>query len=93
MSHMSGKIVPVPCETPLMEKNPKKPPAEHPQIPSDLNLQISPAESQKVAFKLGGSEETDLNSDLEGKDLEISNGENVLSGAGNVESFTSESLI
>ncbi|XP_047236119.1 sodium-dependent phosphate transporter 1-A [Girardinichthys multiradiatus] len=70
------ETAPAPFETPLMEKNSSKPPAEHPQSPSDLHLQNSPAESQKVAFKLGGSEEADLNNDIEAKDLDISNGLN-----------------
>lgn len=35
-----------------------------------------PADSQRVAFKLGGSEETDLdNNDVETKDIDIVNGE------------------
>lgn len=76
MSHFSGETAPAPYETPLMEKNSSKPPAEQPQIPPDLHLQNPPVETQKVAFKLGGSEETDLNSDIESKDLDISNGEN-----------------
>ncbi|XP_038139322.1 sodium-dependent phosphate transporter 1-A [Cyprinodon tularosa] len=62
-----------PCETPLMERNSSKPPAEQPQTPPDLQ---NPPESQKVAFKLGGSEEADLNSEIDAKDLEISNGLN-----------------
>lgn len=66
----------VPCETPLMEttsseptQRPPKPPAAQPQTP--------PADTQRVAFKLGGSEETDLdNNDVENKDLDIVNGLN-----------------
>ncbi|XP_037633094.1 sodium-dependent phosphate transporter 1-A [Sebastes umbrosus] len=65
-----------PCETPLMEKNPSKPaPAEQPSTPREP--QTPPVDSQKVAFKLGGSEEADLdNNDMETKDLDISNGLN-----------------
>ncbi|XP_017272591.1 sodium-dependent phosphate transporter 1-A [Kryptolebias marmoratus] len=66
-----------PSETPLMEKNSSKPAlGEQPVIPSDPPLQIHLAESQKVAFKLGGSEEADLNRDVEAKDLDIANGLN-----------------
>ncbi|XP_049435138.1 sodium-dependent phosphate transporter 1-A [Epinephelus fuscoguttatus] len=64
-----------PCETPLMEKNSSKPaPAEQPSIRHDPQPQTPPADTQMVAFKLGGSEEADLdNSDMENKDLDISN--------------------
>lgn len=59
-----------------MEKNSSKaPPPEQPSIPCDPQPQAPPANSQKVAFKLGGSEEADLdNNDMETKDLDISNG-------------------
>ncbi|XP_023151125.1 sodium-dependent phosphate transporter 1-A [Amphiprion ocellaris] len=69
------EIAAAPCETPLMEKNSSKPaPAEQPSSPEP---HMPPADSQKVAFKLGGSEETDLdNSDIETKDLDIANGLN-----------------
>ncbi|KAF7666983.1 hypothetical protein LDENG_00083920 [Lucifuga dentata] len=64
-----------PCETPLMEKNSSKPvPAEQPSKPCDPEPQNPPADSQKVAFSLGGSEEADLN--METKDLDLSNGLN-----------------
>lgn len=61
-----------------MEKNSSKaPPPEQPSIPCDPQPQAPPANSQKVAFKLGGSEEADLdNNDMETKDLDISNGLN-----------------
>ncbi|XP_041856496.1 sodium-dependent phosphate transporter 1-A [Melanotaenia boesemani] len=63
-----------PCETPLIEKNISKPVLEkQPSAPSDTQPQTSPANSQKVAFKLGGSEEADLNNDVDSKDLDISN--------------------
>ncbi|XP_063346107.1 sodium-dependent phosphate transporter 1-A [Pelmatolapia mariae] len=67
-----------PCAAPLMERNSSKPvqpqqsPVSHAPRP-----QSPPADSQKVAFKLGGSEETDLDSiDAETKDLDIANGLN-----------------
>ncbi|XP_026177289.1 sodium-dependent phosphate transporter 1-A [Mastacembelus armatus] len=67
-----------PCETPLMEKNSRKPPeAEQPSKPCDPEPQTPPAVSQKVAFKLGGSEEADLdNHDMETKDSDSSSGLN-----------------
>lgn len=59
-----------------MERNsskpvqPQKSPVSHAPRP-----QSPPADSQKVAFKLGGSDETDLDSiDAETKDLDIANG-------------------
>ncbi|CAL9708522.1 unnamed protein product [Knipowitschia caucasica] len=62
-----------PCETPLMEKSINKPvEAERPSDPKP-----PAAESEKVAFKLGGSDETDLDhSDADNKDSDISNGLN-----------------
>ncbi|XP_042370396.1 sodium-dependent phosphate transporter 1-A-like [Plectropomus leopardus] len=43
----------------------------------DLQPQTPPADSQRTAFKLGGSEEADLdNNDMETKDLDIGNGLN-----------------
>lgn len=68
----SGATAAAPCETPLMEKTSSKPAlAEQPVIPHDPQPQDPPADSQKVAFKLGGSEEADLdNNDME------ANGEN-----------------
>ncbi|KAK5871213.1 hypothetical protein PBY51_004105 [Eleginops maclovinus] len=67
-----------PCETPLMEKNSSKPAsAGPPSTPQDPQSQAPPVESQRVAFKLGGSEEADLdNNDMETKDLDASNGVN-----------------
>ncbi|XP_070690122.1 sodium-dependent phosphate transporter 1-A [Pempheris klunzingeri] len=67
-----------PCETPLMEKNSSKPAQEEqPSVPHDPRPQTPPADSQRVAFKLGGSEEADLdNNEMEAKDLDISNGLN-----------------
>ncbi|XP_015827664.3 sodium-dependent phosphate transporter 1-A [Nothobranchius furzeri] len=66
-----------PCETPLMEKNSSKPAMEEQtQVSSEPPSQTPPADGQKAAFKLGGSEEADLNLDLEAKDLDIPNGLN-----------------
>ncbi|XP_029295118.1 sodium-dependent phosphate transporter 1-A [Cottoperca gobio] len=67
-----------PCETPLMEKTSSKPASsQQPSTPRDPQPQTLPVDSQKVAFKLGGSEEADLdNNDMETKDLDISNGLN-----------------
>ncbi|KAM3867854.1 sodium-dependent phosphate transporter 1-A [Diretmus argenteus] len=60
-----------PCEVPLMEKNVTKPVvAEQPSKPCDPEPQTPPADSQKVAFRLGGSEEADLDSN----DLDMGNG-------------------
>uniref|UniRef100_A0A8C3AFB5 Phosphate transporter n=1 Tax=Cyclopterus lumpus TaxID=8103 RepID=A0A8C3AFB5_CYCLU len=72
-----------PCETPLMEKNSsKRAPAEPTPTPSAPPRQTPPADCQKVAFKLGGSEEADLdNNDMETKDLDFSNGLNGTSHA------------
>ncbi|XP_041642390.1 sodium-dependent phosphate transporter 1-A [Cheilinus undulatus] len=73
------EIAPAPCETPLMEKTSSKPaPTESPSIPPQDPPPETPAvDNQKVAFRLGGSEETDLdNNDIETKDLDISNGLN-----------------
>ncbi|TKS79058.1 Sodium-dependent phosphate transporter 1-A [Collichthys lucidus] len=60
-----------PCETPLMDKTSSKPAlAEQPAIPHDPPPQDPPADSQKVAFKLGGSEEADLDTnDMEANGL------------------------
>ncbi|KAM8761041.1 sodium-dependent phosphate transporter 1-A [Acanthopagrus schlegelii] len=68
---------PAPCETPLMEKNTSKPPPAEQLPPPNPQPQPRPAESEKVAFKLGGSEEADLdNNDMETKDLDTGNGLN-----------------
>lgn len=59
-----------------MENSSKPALAEQPSIPQDPQPQTPPEESQKVAFKLGGSDEADLdNNDMETKDLDIGNGE------------------
>lgn len=60
-----------------MEKITSQPvPAEQPSTPPDPQPQTPPAASQKVAFKLGGSEEADLdNNDIETKDTDIINSE------------------
>ncbi|XP_034547150.1 sodium-dependent phosphate transporter 1-A [Notolabrus celidotus] len=72
------ELAPAPCETPLMEKTTSKPaPVEQPPVPQDPQPQSPPVDNQKVAFKLGGSEETDLdNNDMDTKDLDMSNGLN-----------------
>lgn len=66
-----------PCETPLMEKSCSKPvQAEQPSAPAPPP-KTPPADSEKVAFKLGGSEEADLDhNEMESKDSDISNGLN-----------------
>lgn len=44
--------------------------------PCDPEPETPPADSQKVAFSLGSSEEADLDSnDMDTKDIDISNGE------------------
>uniref|UniRef100_A0A672JNK2 Phosphate transporter n=1 Tax=Salarias fasciatus TaxID=181472 RepID=A0A672JNK2_SALFA len=70
------EIAAAPCETPLMEKiTNKSVQAEQASVPRDLQDQIPTAD--KVAFKLGGSEEADLdNNDMDTKDLDIVNGLN-----------------
>ncbi|CAN9513464.1 unnamed protein product [Ophioblennius macclurei] len=78
---IQAEIAAAPCETPLMEKKSacKSVEAEQACVPfkHDLQGQIPPADSQKVAFKLGGSEEADLdNNDMDTKDLDIVNGLN-----------------
>ncbi|XP_030594216.1 sodium-dependent phosphate transporter 1-A isoform X1 [Archocentrus centrarchus] len=75
---IQGQTVAAPCATPLMEKSSSKPAqAQQSTIPHEHRPQTPPADSQKVAFKLGGSEETDLDSiDAETKDLDIANGLN-----------------
>ncbi|XP_069380185.1 sodium-dependent phosphate transporter 1-A [Paralichthys olivaceus] len=72
------ETAPAPCETPLMEKNSCKPAqAAQPSIPHEPQPQTPPADSQMVAFRLGGSEEADLdNNDMETKDLDLSGGLN-----------------
>ncbi|KAL6114533.1 slc20a1 [Pungitius sinensis] len=67
-----------PCETPLMVKtSSKRVPAEQPSAPRDPQPQTPPADSQKVAFRLGGSEEAGLDhNDMETKDLDFSNAQN-----------------
>ncbi|XP_051924552.1 sodium-dependent phosphate transporter 1-A isoform X2 [Hippocampus zosterae] len=70
------KLGAAPCETPLMENNTN----EHAQvvdisIPQHPPPQSPPKDSHNVAFKLGGSEEADL--DMEIKDMDASNDSNV----------------
>lgn len=60
-----------------MEKNSSKPVLEEVSSVHQPPPKTPPAECQKVAFKLGGSEEADLDhTDMETKDLDIGNGEN-----------------
>ncbi|XP_060927671.1 sodium-dependent phosphate transporter 1-A [Limanda limanda] len=72
------EMAPAPCQTPLMEKNSCKPAkAEQPSIPHEPQPQTPPPDTQMVAFKLGGSEDTDLdNNDMETKDLDLGGGLN-----------------
>uniref|UniRef100_A0A6Q2X8D2 Phosphate transporter n=1 Tax=Esox lucius TaxID=8010 RepID=A0A6Q2X8D2_ESOLU len=65
-------------ETPLMQKTPSKPaPQEHPSTIQvcDTVLQTPPSH-QRAAFNIGGSEEADLDSNMDSKDLCASNGIN-----------------
>uniref|UniRef100_A0A8C5E6T0 Phosphate transporter n=1 Tax=Gouania willdenowi TaxID=441366 RepID=A0A8C5E6T0_GOUWI len=74
------EIAAIPSETPLLEKNCIKPPlAEQSLVPQDLQPPSPPANAEKVAFKLGGSEEADLDSsEMETKDLDVANGKMVV---------------
>ncbi|XP_061529250.1 sodium-dependent phosphate transporter 1-A [Phycodurus eques] len=63
------KIGAAPCEVPLMEKNAQAVAAASPHHPRPRS---PPKDTQNVAFKLGGSEEADL--DMEAKDSDVSNG-------------------
>ncbi|KAM9811124.1 sodium-dependent phosphate transporter 1-A [Neosynchiropus ocellatus] len=62
-----------PCDTPLIEKK-TSPPAlvEAPQTTPDPPTHLPPSAGEKVAFKLGGSEEADLDTN----DMDIMNGFN-----------------
>ncbi|XP_076010454.1 sodium-dependent phosphate transporter 1-A [Genypterus blacodes] len=62
-----------PCDTPLVEKSTSEP-AEQPPKLRDPEPLTPAADSQKVAFRLGGSEEADM--DIETKDLDLINGLN-----------------
>ncbi|XP_057688161.1 sodium-dependent phosphate transporter 1-A-like isoform X2 [Corythoichthys intestinalis] len=67
------KIVASPCETPLIELNRN----QHTQvvdtsIPRYPQTQTHLTDSQNVAFKLGGSEEADLDKEI--KDFQVNNG-------------------
>lgn len=62
-----------------MENNSSKPALkQQPSVDSDPHPQTPPADSPKVAFKLGGSEEADLNNDIDTKDLDMANGEKMM---------------
>lgn len=78
---MSGGTAEAVSATPLINKVssvPVEQPAEQPSTHGDLQTQISAGDSQKVAFKLGGSEDADLDkSDAETKDSDAANGENI----------------
>ena len=51
-------------------------PAQQPPPPRNPQPQMPPADGQKVAFKLGGSEEADLDiNNVESKDIDPANGE------------------
>ncbi|XP_040052199.2 sodium-dependent phosphate transporter 1-A [Gasterosteus aculeatus] len=70
-----------PAEPPSAPRDPQHPQrSQHPQRPQylqHLQHQTPHADSQNVAFKLGGSEEAGLdNHDMETKDLDFSNGQN-----------------
>lgn len=61
-----------------MEKTPSNlAPQEHPSTikPCDSIPQTPPADKQRVAFNIGGSEEADLDSNMDTKDLDASSGE------------------
>ncbi|XP_055367688.1 sodium-dependent phosphate transporter 1-A isoform X2 [Betta splendens] len=66
-----------PCQTPLVETTSRKAAAaEQPPRPGSPPP-TAPADAQKVAFRLGGSEEADLdNNEMETKDMDISSGLN-----------------
>nr|XP_046206539.1 sodium-dependent phosphate transporter 1-A [Oncorhynchus gorbuscha] len=73
------KVASSPCMTPLMEKTPSKPALqEHPSTiqPCDSVPQTPPAYEKRAAFKIGGSEEADLDSNMDTKDLGASSGIN-----------------
>lgn len=63
-----------------METNSSRPALEEqPSTIYDPQPQTPPADSQKVAFQLGGSDEADLdNNEMETKDLDLSNGEKII---------------
>lgn len=53
-------------------------PTQRPPEPAAPQPRTPPADTGRVAFKLGGSEETDLdNNEVENKDLDLVNGEKV----------------
>lgn len=65
-----GGTAEFPSATPLMEKTSREAVAQ-PSTHRDLQAQTPAAICQKVAFRLGGSEEADLdNSDVETKDTD-----------------------
>ncbi|XP_056145937.1 sodium-dependent phosphate transporter 1-A [Lampris incognitus] len=69
-----------PSETVVME-NSSSVSAEQRSDPCDPEPQTPPEDSQRVAFRLGGSEEADLdNKDMDTKDLDVSNGLNGIFG-------------
>lgn len=78
---VSGRAAEAPIATPLMEitGQPVEQPVQQPSTHRDLQMQTPAADSKNVAFRLGGSEETDLdNSDVDTMDTDAANGENLL---------------
>ncbi|KAG7489421.1 sodium-dependent phosphate transporter 1-A-like [Solea senegalensis] len=71
-----------PRQTPLIEKNSSsQTQAQQPAAPRDPQPEAPPPDCQKVSFRLGDSEEADLdNNDTESKDVDIGNGLNGLVG-------------
>ncbi|XP_061673328.1 sodium-dependent phosphate transporter 1-A [Syngnathoides biaculeatus] len=70
---INQKIGAAPGETPLMKKNTNRDAQGVPiALPQHPQPQSPPKDTQNIAFKLGGSEEADL--DMEPKDSDVSNG-------------------
>lgn len=68
---VSGGTAEIPSATPLVEKISREPAAQA-STRRDRQTQTTAADSQRVAFKLGGSEEADLDSsDMETKDTDV----------------------
>lgn len=66
-----GGTAEFPSATPLMEKTSREPVAQ-PSPHREPRPRTPAADTQRVAFKLGGSEETDLdNSDVESKETDV----------------------
>ncbi|KAM8866163.1 sodium-dependent phosphate transporter 1-A [Synchiropus picturatus] len=70
---ITSQVPVAPCDTPLIEKKAGPPaPVEAPKISQNPPTYLPPSVGEKVAFKLGGSEEADLDS----SDMDIMNGFN-----------------